>query len=80
MDIASLIGFLLGVGMFVFGVVVGDNGIDFSALGTFAHLPSLLITIGGSMAGVLASHKMEDFIKGLQGFTKIFKETKSDIG
>ena len=79
MDIASLVGFLLGVGMFVFGVIFGDDGIDVSALGTFVHIPSVLITIGGSLAGVLASHKMEDFIKGLQGFPKSFKEAKIDI-
>lgn len=78
MDIASLVGFILGVGMFIFGVITGDEGV--AALGNFFHVPSILITIGGSLAGVLASHKLEDAIKGFQGFTKIFKETKTDVG
>lgn len=79
MDIASLIGFLLGVGMFVFGVIYGDDGINVAALGSFLHIPSVLITIGGSLAGVLASHTLEDFINGLKGFVRIFKASKADI-
>lgn len=78
MDIASLIGFIMGVGMFVFGVASGDDG--FAALGNFWDPASLLITIGGSLAGVLASNTMEDFLKGLKGFTRIFKSTTVDIG
>lgn len=78
MDIASLIGFLLGIAMFFFGVVSGDDG--FAAMANFVHFPSLLITIGGSLGGVLCSHRMEDFIKGLKGFTLIFKAPKVDTG
>lgn len=78
MDIASLIGFLLGVGMFIFGVASGEDG--FSALGNFWDLASVLITIGGSLAGVLASNTMEDFLNGLKGFTRIFKSAAVDIG
>ncbi len=76
MDIASLIGFIMGVGMFVFGVISGDS---VAALANFFHVPSLIITIGGSLAGVLASHKLEDAIKGFKGFTRIFKESKIDV-
>ncbi|MEG0963681.1 MAG: motility protein A [Lachnospiraceae bacterium] len=78
MDIGSLLGLIIGVGMFVFGVASGDLG--FAAMGNFYDLPSVLITIGGSMAGVLSAHKLEDFIGGLKSFTLIFKENKTDIG
>lgn len=77
MDIASLVGFIMGMGMFIFGVASGDEG--FAALGNFWDPPSVLITIGGSMAGVLASHTMEDFIKGLKGFTRSFQTSKADV-
>ncbi|MEI3177306.1 MAG: hypothetical protein V8S31_02760 [Lachnospiraceae bacterium] len=35
---------------------------------------SVLITIGGSLAGVLASHKLPDFIAGLKSFSLFFKD------
>ncbi len=78
LDIASLVGFIMGIGMFVFGVATGDDGI--AALGNFFHVPSLIITIGGSLAGVLCSHTMEDFLKGIKSFAMIFKSPKADVG
>ncbi len=77
LDIASLVGFIMGVGMFVFGVASGDDG--FSALGNFWDPASVLITIGGSLAGVLASHTLEDFLKGIKSFTMIFKSPKANV-
>ena len=76
MDIASLVGFIMGVVMTVFGIVSGDLG--FAAIGNFGDLPSVLITIGGSLAGVLASHTLNDFIEGLKGFSLIFKPQKAN--
>lgn len=78
LDIASLVGFIMGVGMFIFGVASGDDG--FAALGNFWDVPSVLITIGGSLAGVLASYKLEDFLQGLKSFTMIFSSPKADVG
>lgn len=37
-------------------------------------LPSVIITIGGSLAGTLASHKLADFISGLKGIGLAMKE------
>ncbi len=76
MDIASLIGFILGIGMAFFGIVSGDQGA--AALGNFGDVPSIFITIGGSISGVLAAHTMADFISGLKGFTLIFKAQKDN--
>lgn len=76
MDIASLIGFILGVVMTVFGIVSGELG--FAALGNFGDLPSVLITIGGSLAGVMASHTMADFIGGFKSFILAFKPQKDN--
>ena len=78
MDIASLIGILLGAGMFVFGVSSGDDG--FAAMGNFYDTASIIITIGGSLSGTLGANKLEDFIGGLKSFTLAFKEEKTDIG
>ena len=75
MDIASLGGFLLGVVMFVFGVFSAGG---FSALTGMFDFPSLIITLGGSLAGTLESHKLKDFINGLKGITLIFQEKVTD--
>lgn len=78
LDIASIAGFLMGVVMFVYGVSSGDEGM--AALGNMYDYSSVLITIGGSLAGVLASHKLPDFIAGLKSFSLFFKDEKSDVG
>ncbi len=70
MDLAFLIGMGLGLGMFVFGVVSGGASI----YPTFVDVPSIIITIGGSLSSVLASNKMPDFINGIKGITMAMKE------
>ena len=75
MDIASLAGLLLGVVMFVFGVF-SNGGLE--ALGNMVDPASVIITIGGSISGVLASMKLPEFINGLKGITLIFKNSTDD--
>lgn len=76
MDIASLVGFIMGLVMVVFGIISGDQGV--AALGNFGDGPSVLITIGGSVAGVMASHTMADFIGGLKSAALAFKQQKNN--
>lgn len=71
MDIASLVGLLLGVVMVVFGII-SSGGV--AAMGNFIDVPSVIITIGGSLSSVLACNKMPDFINGLKGMTLAIKE------
>ncbi len=71
MDIASLAGIGLGVVMVVFGIV-SSGGV--AALGNFVDIPSVIITIGGSLASTLGSNKMPDFINGLKGMGISIKE------
>lgn len=76
MDIASLLGLVLGVVMFLFGVLSSGSGV--AGLGNMFDLPSVIITIGGSVSGVIASNKVPDIITGLKGFTLIFKNETGD--
>lgn len=76
MDIASILGIILGMGLCVFGIINGGGNI----VRDFVDIPSVIITVGGSMAGVLAAHKLPDFINGLKSITLTFKATKSDVG
>lgn len=69
MDIASLVGLILGMVMVVFGILSSGGNI----VEDFMDLPSVIITIGGSLAGTLASHKLADFISGLKGIVIILR-------
>lgn len=73
MDIATIAGLVLGVVMFVFGVISNH-----AELGSYMDLPSVIITIGGSISSVLASSTITDFINGLKGFVLAVKGTKEN--
>ena len=72
MDLASLIGLILGLVMVVFGIVTGDGG--FTLLPNFIDVPSVIITIGGSVAGVIACNKLKDLGPGFKGMAMSMKE------
>ncbi len=75
MDIASLLGTILGFSMVIFGIL--SAGADIFG---YVDVPSIIITLGGSISGVLASNKMKDFIGGLKSITLAFKEEAMDPG
>lgn len=70
MDIASLLGLVLGLAMLIFGIL-SNAGVS----GAIHYLDpaSAIITFGGAFASTLASFSMQDFIAGLKSFTLIFK-------
>ena len=78
MDIASIVGTILGFSMLIFGIVsssgwgaIYDNFWDF---------PSFLITFGGSIFGTMASHKLPDFIAGFKSIRLAFQHKELDPG
>lgn len=75
MDIASLVGMLLGAVMFVFGV--WSNG-GFAGLGNMFDPASVIITFGGSVSGTLASFKLREFLQGMKSASLIFKDEVQD--
>lgn len=76
MDIASLVGLILGVAMFLVGVLSSGAGV--AGLGSMWDTASFVITIGGSISSVITSHKLPDIITGLKGITLIFKNKTED--
>lgn len=68
MDIATIIGLVLGFVMLIFGII--SNG---AAVGDYIDPPSALITFGGAFAAVLTSYDLNSFIKGLKSITLTFK-------
>lgn len=73
MDIASILGLVICFGLVIFGIVFGDNGIDFSVMGNFINIPSVIITIGGTFACLFASYSIKDYVTYLKAMTMIFK-------
>lgn len=68
MDIASLIGVILGLIMLIFGIL--SNG---ASIMDYLHIPSAVITFGGALASTLTTNSLADFINGLKSFVLIFK-------
>lgn len=70
MDLASLLGLIIGLGMLIFGIL-SSSGLA----GAFHYLDasSAIITFGGALGATLLSLSMEDFVSGLKSFMLIFK-------
>lgn len=80
MDLASLIGCIFGLVMCIFGISFNQDtmSFNFGLIGDFIDVPSVIITIGGSLTGLLAANTMSDFINGFKCFTLIFKAANND--
>jgi len=69
-DIASLVGLILGIVMLVYGII--DNA-GLAGASSYLNYPSAIITFGGSIAATMASYSMQDFVAGLKSFVLVFK-------
>ena len=74
MDIASILGLILGFVLMIFGIISGGASVI-----DYVDLPSILITFGGSICGVLASHDISGFINGFKSITLTFKTSVINI-
>ncbi len=68
MDLASIIGLILGAVLTVFGILSGGASVV-----DYLNAPSALITFGGAFSCVLCSHTMQEFINGIKGIKLAFK-------
>lgn len=78
MDIATLIGLVLGFAMVIFGII-SSGGVS-AITGSFIDTSSIIITIGGSISCLVASYTIKDFIGNLKGASIAFKNPKLDHG
>jgi chemotaxis protein MotA len=58
MDIATVIGLVLGMGLVLGSILIGGGGI--SGLLAFVDIPSVMITIGGSCAAILVNFPLKN--------------------
>ncbi len=77
MDIASLLGLLICLGLVIFGIVFGNS---FSVIINFLDAPSALITFGGAFCCILASNSIPSFVNGLKSFKLILKVPNFNTG
>ncbi len=77
MDIASLLGLLICLGLVIFGIVFGN---PITALLSFLDAPSALITFGGAFCCILASKSIPEFVGGLKSFGLVLKVPNFNTG
>ncbi|MEG1457731.1 MAG: motility protein A [Acetivibrio sp.] len=76
MDIATIIGLVLCLGLMIFGMVFGKS---FSAVLSFLDPPSMAITFGGTLGCMLIVAKdIGTFVKSISSFKLILKTTKNN--
>lgn len=68
MDIASLIGLIMGFVMLVYGII--SNHAD---VVTYLNFPSAIITFGGAIFATMLSYSMQDFLNSMKSIKLIFK-------
>lgn len=65
MDIATIVGIVVGLGLIVFTIVTGEGA------KMFLHVPSMMIVFGGSIAATLVSFTLKEVL----GVANVIKKT-----
>lgn len=78
MDLASILGIVVGLILIILGIITGDQGV--SALSNFIDPMSAVITFGGTFTALLTmSSSMGEYLACLKSFTIIMKTPTIDI-
>ena len=77
MDLASLVGFFLCLGMIIYGIISSCGSV--AGITNYLDLPSAIITFGGAFFAVMCMNTMSGYFGGLKTITLIFKAPKNDI-
>ena len=76
MDIATILGLILGVVFMILGIISGPDGV--ASFGNFYDLVSVFVTFGGSISEIFTSNTIPTFVNGLKGFLLAVKGVKFD--
>ena len=68
MDIATIVGLLLGFGLIFTSIAIGGG----SGLSAFVDVPSIMITVGGSFAALLINYPLNVCLKTVSVLKKCF--------
>lgn len=78
MEFSIIIGYIAVLLALIFGIVFGENGIDFALLGNFISGPSIFIVIGGVTFALLASFPLNTFKRIPKHIKMILSKDKKD--
>lgn len=78
MDIATIIGLVLGAVMCIYGII--DSGGVSALTESFLDPPSAIITIGGSVACLIGSYTLKEFVNNIKSTSVAFKDPKLNHG
>jgi chemotaxis protein MotA len=70
----SIIGIIAGFALISFGILRG------SPLSAFLDLPSVFITLGGSLSAMLVNFSFAQFTSAIKGLSLVFKHKPQDTG
>lgn len=74
MDIATIIGFAAGIGFMIFGILLSGDLIS------YFHFPSIIITLGGTVASTLISYPIKKVVKTFKIVKHAFTASTLPIG
>lgn len=78
MDLASILGLVVGFALVFISIIMGEDGL--ASIKGFLDAPSVLITFGGSFCAVLTMNTLSEFVDGLKSIKLIFKMYAEDTG
>ncbi len=73
MDLATIVGFVAGIGFIVWGIGFGN-------IAEFINFPSILITVGGTIAATAVSYPLPKLKELIRVTTVVFKTKEEDPG
>lgn len=77
-DLATIVGLIFGFVMVIFGIV---SSAGFEAITkSFIDIPSIVITIGGTVSCLITSYTFKDLVTNLKGASIAFRDPKLDHG
>lgn len=74
MDIATILGLVLG-----FGAILGGNAMEGGHIDSLMQLTAFIIVSGGTIGAVMVSNSMSDIKTGMKYFSKCFFDKHSDM-
>lgn len=77
-EISTILGYIAVVGAIVFGISFVDGAFDFTMLQNFFDMPSIFITVGGTMFALLASFPLSDFKRVPTHFKMVMSKDKKN--
>ncbi|MDH5491516.1 MAG: hypothetical protein OEY14_06140, partial [Myxococcales bacterium] len=72
MDIGTVIGIILGIGLLLGAILIG------SSLGSFVDIPSVLIVVGGTIAATLIAEKLPRVLSAIRVAKNAFRVPAGD--